>query len=110
VDAGELEALGLSADTCQMEGVGCPRCRRTGYLGRTGLYEILRVTPEVAEAIYQTRPTRHLRSLARSQGMRTLREAGAATVRQGRTTAREVLAVTPPDEDASAITALAAHS
>ncbi|HSH68563.1 MAG TPA: GspE/PulE family protein [Deferrisomatales bacterium] len=98
-DPGELEALGLAADTLAMEGVGCPRCRRTGYLGRTGLYEILVVTPEVGEAIYQTRPTRHLRQLARSQGMRTLREAGADTVREGRSTPREVLAVTPPDED-----------
>jgi general secretion pathway protein E len=98
-DPGELEALGLAADTLVMEGVGCPRCRRTGYLGRTGLYEILRVTPEVGEAIYQTQPTRHLRQLARSQSMRTLREAGADTVLEGRSTPREVLAVTPPDED-----------
>jgi len=98
-DPAELQALHLPADTNVLTGAGCPRCRRTGYLGRTGLYEILRVTPEVAEAIYQTRPTQHLRALARRHGMRTLREAGAATVLGGRSTPREVLAVTPPDED-----------
>ncbi|GAB4250979.1 GspE/PulE family protein [Deferrisoma sp.] len=99
LEPAHAEALGLSADTPERRGEGCPRCRRTGYLGRTGVYEVLEVTPDLAEAIHQTRPTAHLRALARAAGMRTLREAGAALVAAGRTTALEVLAVTPPDPE-----------
>ncbi len=93
------EALRLPPDTLERRGRGCPRCRRTGYLGRTGVYEVLRITPELAEAIHQARPTAHIGALARAAGMRTLRQAGAALVLEGRTTALEVLAVTPPSPE-----------
>ncbi|GAB4259430.1 MAG: GspE/PulE family protein [Deferrisomatales bacterium] len=99
-DPGEARALGLEPGTRILRGAGCPRCRRTGHLGRTGLFEILRVGPELAEAIHLARPTAHLRALARAAGMRSLREAGVEAVRDGRTTPGEVLAVTPAEDRA----------
>jgi general secretion pathway protein E len=99
IEPREADALGLPADTLVTSGSGCPKCRQTGYRGRVGLYEILRLTPELAEAVHQARPTAHLRALARRAGMRSLRQAGAARVLEGLTTPREVLAVTPPDEE-----------
>ncbi len=93
------EALGLPEGTPIRVGAGCPRCRQTGYLGRIGLFEILRLSPSIAEAVHRSRPTSHLRALARAEGMRTLRRAGAALVEAGQTTPLEVLAVTPPDDE-----------
>ncbi|MHB8766941.1 MAG: GspE/PulE family protein [Deferrisomatales bacterium] len=96
-DPHEARALGLEPGTPITAGAGCPRCRHTGYRGRVGLFEILEVDPEVAGAIHRGTPPAELRTLARSRGMRTLREAGTAAVREGLTTPREVLAETPPD-------------
>ncbi|MEW6487411.1 MAG: GspE/PulE family protein [Thermodesulfobacteriota bacterium] len=106
----EAEALGLPPRTPVPQGAGCPKCRQTGYRGRIGLYEILELTPEVAEAIHQGRPAAHLRVLARKVGMRTLRQAGAATVLRGLTTPREVLAVTPPDDTSPPLGLLAGNA
>lgn len=106
----EADALGLPPETAVLLGAGCPKCRQTGYRGRIGLYEILEVTPGLAEAIHQGRPAAHLRALARKAGMRTLRQAGAATVLRGLTTPREVLAVTPPDENARTLALVAGHA
>ncbi len=111
-DIAPLEAglLGLPPDTPVTAGSGCPRCRNTGYRGRAGLYEVLPLTPELAEAVHRTRPTAHLRGLARAAGMRTLREAGASLVLRGITTPREVLAVTPPDEGRGVVERLPARN
>ncbi|MBE0618378.1 MAG: hypothetical protein IH608_10700, partial [Proteobacteria bacterium] len=100
----------LERDATVLQGVGCPKCRQTGYRGRAGLYEILRMTPEAAEAVHQGRPTAHLRALARRGGMRTLRQAGAAKVLLSLTTPREVLAVTPPDEELQSLGLLAGNA
>ena len=94
----DAEALGVGTDTVITAGEGCPKCRKTGYLGRTGIFEILSVSPEVAEAIHECRPTDWIRATGRSQGMRTLREAGVEKVLRGLTTPREILGQTPGDD------------
>ncbi|RBK24050.1 type II/IV secretion system protein, partial [Xanthomonas oryzae pv. oryzae] len=73
-------------------------CRRTGYLGRVGLYELLPVTPHLRTLI---RPDTELASFsqaARGEGLRTLRRTGLEKVAAGLTTIEEVLSVLPPRE------------
>ncbi|OOZ36450.1 GspE/PulE family protein [Solemya velesiana gill symbiont] len=79
--------------------VGCVECRKTGFLGRTGLYEILRFTPELRRLITPDCSLDLLRKQGIKQGMRSLRISGATKIHQGFTTIEEVLRVTPaPDE------------
>jgi type II secretory ATPase GspE/PulE/Tfp pilus assembly ATPase PilB-like protein len=75
-------------------GKGCGACRDTGYRGRTGIFELLTITDELKHAITREREPAELRELARSQGMKTLREDGWAKVQAGITTVEEVLRVT----------------
>ena len=78
--------------------VGCLECRRTGYLGRVGLYEMLTITPLMRSLI---RPDMELAGFTRAaigEGMRPLRVAGAEKVAQGLTTVEEILSTLPPQD------------
>jgi type IV pilus assembly protein PilB len=75
-------------------GVGCSDCRGTGFRGRIGIYEFLQVTSEIADLLLERPSERRLLEMARSQGMRTLREECLALVLDGETTLEEVLRVT----------------
>jgi type IV pilus assembly protein PilB len=70
---------------------GCVRCGTTGYRGRIGLYELLDVTEELRQLILEKATGDAIRQVARSQGMRTLREDGLIKVREGTTSVAEVL-------------------
>jgi type IV pilus assembly protein PilB len=72
-------------------GAGCHLCAHTGYLERTGVYEVLTVTDEVRELLVQRAPHDEMRKLALSQGMHTLQEQAVRLVREGATTAAEVM-------------------
>ena len=74
--------------------VGCPECRHTGYRGRTGLYELLTVTPGFAAGIKANADIQALRQHALADGMTPLRIAGANKIAEGLTTMEEVLKVT----------------
>ena len=76
-------------------GVGCDECRKTGFKGREGLYEILVVTESLTELIQPDMPALTLRRHALKQGMQPLRRAGALKVASGTTTLEEVLSVSP---------------
>ncbi len=73
---------------------GCPRCRHTGYRGRTGIYELLLVDDAVRELIMSGANSVTIKEAARRNGMVTLREDGAAKVLRGLTSPEEVLRVT----------------
>jgi len=75
-------------------GVGCDACAGTGYRGRTGLYELMRVSEELRERIVQHAPLAEIRALAQAQGMAPLRAAGWAKACAGISTLEEVLRVT----------------
>ncbi|MFP5309526.1 MAG: ATPase, T2SS/T4P/T4SS family [Actinomycetes bacterium] len=98
-DPRTLKLLGLVeedvADHQLVEGRGCQICDRTGYLGRLGLYETLQVTPRMRELIIEGGSELQLGALARTEGMRTLREDGLAKAFAGLTTLAEVARVTP---------------
>jgi general secretion pathway protein E len=78
--------------------VGCLECRRTGFMGRVGLYELLPITPLLRGMI---RPDMDLAAFTRAavgEGLRPLRAAGAEKVALGLTTVEEVLTVLPSAE------------
>ena len=78
--------------------VGCLECRRTGYMGRVGLYELMPLTPQLRAMVRADMDLAAFTRAARIQGMRTLRDAGLDMVARGLTTIEEVVSVLPPRE------------
>ncbi len=76
--------------------VGCLECRNTGYVGRQGIYEILRISESIGNIITENTDLNELRQQAMREGMRTLRLSGAQKIAKGTTTLEEVLRVAPP--------------
>ena len=93
-----LKQLGVPAEEAsRMKMVkprGCAECGFTGYRGRTGIFEFLRVTDEIRALILQRKDSQVLKELARQRGMRTLRQDGWLRVKEGVTTVQELLRVT----------------
>ena len=58
------------------KGKGCPKCKNTGYKGRTGIYEILNVTKPLKEAILRQCTTPELKEIAVKEGFRTMQDMG----------------------------------
>jgi type IV pilus assembly protein PilB len=75
------------------EPVGCTRCGGSGYRGRVGLYEVMRMSPELQAMALERRPAEAFRELAVRQGMTRLRDDGLEKVRQGRTSIAEITRV-----------------
>jgi general secretion pathway protein E len=75
--------------------VGCLECRQTGYLGRSGVYEIMPLDPAIQAAVANNADLADLRSLAIRAGMKPLRHAAADKIAAGMTTIDEVLSLTP---------------
>jgi type IV pilus assembly protein PilB len=71
----------------------CVRCGGTGYRGRIGVYQVLRVTDPIRSAILEKASPEQLTKLGRDEGMRTLRDDGFDKVREGVTSMAEVLRV-----------------
>ena len=76
--------------------VGCLECRRTGYIGRTGLVELLVMTDAMRSLIASGADLPAMRNQAARDGLRSLRVSGAEKIAQGLTTFEEVLKVAPP--------------
>ena len=77
---------------------GCLECRKTGFLGRTGIYEMLRITPQIRTMIQANMDLARLMEAAYADGMRPLRASAASQVARGITTIVEVVNVLPPTE------------
>ena len=79
---------------------GCPACDYVGYMGRTGLFELLVIDEQVCEMILDRAMSFEIRKYARkSQGMRMLREEGIIKCQQGITSVEEIIAHTDLYED-----------
>jgi general secretion pathway protein E len=76
--------------------VGCMECRKTGFLGRTGIYEMFRVSPSLRSMINPNIELAKFSEAALKEGMRPLRLSAAMHVARGLTTVEEVLGVLPP--------------
>lgn len=79
--------------------VGCQACRMTGYRGRSGIYEMLTISPGLKKCITQNTDLESIRALAHKEGMQPLLINGAEKVAAGLTTVEELLKVAPPALD-----------
>ena len=73
--------------------VGCLSCNHTGYKGRKGVFEFLKVTEKMQKLIINKASTNEIRQLAIQEGMCTLRMDGLEKVKQGVTSIEELLRV-----------------
>tara|TARA_B100000809_G_scaffold252150_1_gene286548 strand:+ start:1627 stop:3342 length:1716 start_codon:yes stop_codon:yes gene_type:complete len=73
------------------KGVGCRRCRNTGYAGRIGVHEILVVNDELRDAVVAGESIGELRRIGSNNGMITLRHDGFRKVHEGITTIEEIM-------------------
>ena len=78
-------------------GRGCVHCDNTGFSGRTGIFELLTVNPEIRSIIYDGGNQDLVRDAALRAGMRTLHDAAMAKMVKGVTTIREVIKMTIVD-------------
>jgi type IV pilus assembly protein PilB len=92
---GEIRAVGITpeqmAKASFMKGRGCNHCRQSGYRGRLGIFEMMKMTGQLRELTFAQAPTQEIRRKARTGGMRTLLEDGVAKSLKGTTTLEEVL-------------------
>ncbi|RJP30338.1 MAG: type II secretion system protein GspE [Actinobacteria bacterium] len=72
---------------------GCPACNSTGFKGRVGIYEVLQVSEDIERLVATNAPHVEIAEMARSEGMRPMREEGFIKVREGLTSIEEVLRV-----------------
>jgi type IV pilus assembly protein PilB len=93
-----LEQLGLSGSDVGARnffyGKGCDACNQTGYKGRKGIYELMKITDPLRELINERAPTVTLKEKAVELGMVTLRQDGLRSIFAGDTTIEEVLKYT----------------
>ena len=72
-------------------GKGCPKCMNTGYRGRTGIFEQLRISPAIREAIVNRASSDQIMQIAVKEGYRTMLDDGRDKVLRGITTPHEVI-------------------
>ncbi len=91
----QLMELGLTPEDIKDKkfyyGRGCSNCNKTGYRGRTGIFEIMLFNDEIRDLVMSQAPTNVLRAAAQKAGMRLLRDNGLAAIYDGITTVDEVL-------------------
>jgi type IV pilus assembly protein PilB len=100
--AGELKSAGISPELVEkatfMKGRGCSHCRQTGFRGRLGLYEMMRMSAIIRELTFAQAPAQEIRRKAKAGGMRTLLDDGILKACKGVTTIEEVLSICHADQ------------
>jgi len=98
VDNDTLDLLNIPEEqrkTFKMyKGAGCNECNGTGYSGRTGIFEVMPISPAIEKLIVQGAPTTEIRDQAVKEGMMTLRSSALEKLTTGVTALEEVLAET----------------
>ena len=89
-----LEKFGLPQDQIFWRGSGCSSCMRSGYKGRTGVFEILVMDGEIRRLLTSGADSVTIKEVAVKRGMTTLFDDGLSKVRKGLTTLDEVMRVT----------------
>jgi type IV pilus assembly protein PilB len=93
--ANELRMAGITQEQVGkasfMKGRGCNHCRQTGFRGRQGIFEMMRMSSMIRELTFAQAPTQEIRRKARGNGMKNLLEDGVLKVLRGSTTLDEVL-------------------
>jgi type IV pilus assembly protein PilB len=83
--------------------VGCAECHGTGYKGRAGVYEILRMTHAIRETLNEETTAHDLREQGRKEGMQTLWEAAVQKVLRGETSLEEIRKFIPSEKTTDAV-------
>jgi len=94
VPPGEIPPASFPPGTAIFRGRGCEHCFRTGYRGRTGIFEFFILDDAIRHQILEKKPSQELKEYMNKKGMRTLRASGEKKVLEGLTTLEEVLRVT----------------
>lgn len=103
-DASLLRRVGTSVmDGRFQRGAGCARCMNTGYRGRTGIYELLRMTPAIQQAVEEDASTAAFRAIAEQEGLRPLWQDGLDKAKLGITTIEEVIRVAAARFDSTSV-------
>ncbi len=89
----EKELLEITTNENVFTPKGCPRCNESGFYGRIGVYEIMKMTPELKQIITKKGSTEEIKVMAMNNGMKTLRMGAKDFVLQGITTIEEMLKV-----------------
>lgn len=92
-------AHGLTPGQTLYRPKGCDRCRGTGYRGRVGVFEVVRITATIASLIQSRASLPELRAAARNQGMKLLADSALDKVRGGTTSLEEALTVAMSGEE-----------
>jgi type IV pilus assembly protein PilB len=98
VDDVLAEQHGLTPGSVIYRPKGCLQCRRLGYRGRVGVFEVIRITPRLTGLIQKRTPLDELRKAAREEGMKMLFDSALDKVRQGLTSLDAALSVTMAEE------------
>jgi type IV pilus assembly protein PilB len=93
------EAHGLTVGETLYRPKGCLQCRRLGYRGRVGVFEVIRITPRLTSLIQKRTPLDELRKAAREEGMKMLFDCALDKVRAGFTSLEAALSVTMAEEE-----------
>ena len=93
VAANVLETVGLGAEECVWEPVGCSACGELGYRGRHGLFSLLRVTPAIRERLQDGVAPSAIEEIALGEGTRTIPEEARHALRAGITSIAEAVRV-----------------
>jgi general secretion pathway protein E len=97
LDVDALAAAGQAPQIMVAAGEGCVKCRGTGLLRRTGVFEVLVVDDKIRKLIIAKAGAKEILTQARNDGLMTLREAALKKLGKGLTTFEEVLRVTVED-------------
>ncbi len=105
LDPAEHEWMRIQIDSAAdshtyMKGKGCTQCNGTGYLGRTGVYEMLVMTKSVVEAANRADPAAFIDTARKQMQGETLKDHAAQLVISGRTSVEEAMRVGSQSEDA----------
>ncbi|MCD6508438.1 Flp pilus assembly complex ATPase component TadA [Candidatus Poribacteria bacterium] len=98
----ELRSMGVDPETVPddlmiyraVRGADCDECRGRGYVGRTGIFEVIVMNDQLRQMAMENVPSQQIKQEARKYGMRTLREDGWRKVVMGITTIEEVMRIT----------------
>lgn len=96
----ELKTLGLAETESRtlVRGKGCQNCNNTGYSGREGVFEIMRVTRKMKRIIQEDASLERLREVMQEEEMKSLHEVATAKVLEHKSTMEELLRVIAKDD------------
>ena len=89
-----LKGLDIKPGTEFYRGKGCTQCKGTGFMGRTGIFEVLPINEEIRKMIETRRSADEIKKRSIELGMKTLREDGLVKAQKGFTSLEEVLRLT----------------